>query len=55
MYGNLNENKGLLSIVGVTILGVALLAKLIKSKDRASGSVEDLVRRGQLRSDRRSE
>jgi hypothetical protein len=55
VYGSFNENKGLLVIVGATILGVALLIKLMKPKDQMSGSVEDLIRRGQLRSDRRSE
>ncbi|KAH7280969.1 hypothetical protein KP509_36G023000 [Ceratopteris richardii] len=40
--------------VGVALLGVVVLTLIFKPTDRAGGSVEDLVKRGQLRSDRRS-
>lgn len=48
-------NRGTMILIGATLLCGAVLAVIFKPTDRTGGSVEDLVKRGQLRSDRRSD
>lgn len=48
-------NVGTTLAITAAVLVVALIKVLTKSKERAGGSVAELVRRGQLRSDRRSD
>ncbi|KAH7280970.1 hypothetical protein KP509_36G023000 [Ceratopteris richardii] len=52
--GKSQPNMATFGAVGVALLGVVVLTLIFKPTDRAGGSVEDLVKRGQLRSDRRS-
>eukprot|EP00250_Pteridium_aquilinum_P017659 c23724_g1_i1 orf=169-1176(+) len=47
-------NKGTVIVIGAVLLCMAVLSVIFKPTDRTGGSVEDLVKRGQLRSDRRS-
>lgn len=52
--GKFQPNAATVAAIGAAVLGMAVLAVIFKPTDRTGGSVEDLVKRGQLRSDRRS-
>lgn len=54
VHGVFKTNRGTTILVSAALLCAAVLAVILKSTEKTAGSVEDLVKRGQLRSDRRS-